>query len=266
MKIRFLLLLSLLLAVPVAHTETDPLVSLFRFQKRMAEGGNVKAMMKVGEMYENGDGTPRNYDKALQMYRQARANGEPAAEAAIRRVEAKRRRAASHARPSTSATGSATSRAGTTAAQKRNTPKKPHTRNTHKAAQERARREAAARKAAQESARREAAARKAAQERARREAAARKAAQEKARREAAARKAAQEKARREAAARKAAQERARRAATSTASPPAAARATATPESAIPAQTGHDTRGETRKFTSDPCKTRAARFLSTCKKK
>ena len=268
MKTRSLLLLFLLLAIPVTHAETDPLVSLFNFQMRMAEGGNVKAMMKVGEMYENGEGTPRNYDKALEMYRRARAKGESSAEAAIRRVEAKRRRTASHTGAASRATGPASSKAGTTTPQKRSSQKKLRTESSRKAAMEKARREAAARKAAQEKARREAAARKAAKEKARREAAARKAARERARREAAARRAAQQKeqARREAAARKAEQKRARREATGTASPSAAAKAASAPEPATPAETGNDAGGDTKKFSSDPCKTRAARFLSSCKKK
>ena len=264
MKTRFLLLLFLVLAVPVAHAETDPLVSLFNFQLRMAEGGNVKAMMKVGEMYENGEGTPRDYGKALEMYRRARAKGEPTAEAAIRRVEAKRRRAAGRTSPSSGAAGPATSKTRTATPQKRSSQKKPRTESSRKAAQEKARREAAARKAAQEKARREAAAR----EKARREAAARKAAQERARREAEARRAAQrkEQARREAAARKAEAERARRKASGTASSSPASEDDSAPESATPAESGKDTADRPKKFSSDPCKTRAARFLSSCRKK
>jgi len=260
MKTRSLLLLCLLLAVPVAHTETDPLVSLFNFQMRMAEGGNVKAMMKVGEMYENGEGTPRDYDKALEMYRRARAKGEPSADAAIRRVEAKRRRAASRAG---SAASPMTPKAGASTPQKHSTQAKPVTQSSRKAAQERARREAA-----QQKARKEAAARKAAQERARREAAARKAAQEKARREAAARQARQrqEQARREAAARKAEPERVQSRTGGAESTPAASETASTPEPATPARSDSDTGSDTKKFSSDPCKTRAARFLSSCKKK
>ena len=250
MKTRFLLLLFLVLAVPVAHAETDPLVSLFNFQLRMAQGGNVKAMMKVGEMYENGEGTPRDYGKALEMYRRARAKGEPTAEAAIRRVEAKRRRAAGRTSPSSGAAGPATSKTRTATPQKRSSQKKPRTESSRKAAQEKARREAAARKAAQEKARREAAAR----EKARREAAARKAAQRK------------EQARREAAARKAEAERARRKASGTASSSPASEDDSAPESATPAESGKDTADRPKKFSSDPCKTRAARFLSSCRKK
>ncbi len=254
MKTRFLLLLLLVLAVPVARAETDPLVSLFNFQLRMAEGGNVKAMMKVGEMYENGEGTPRNYDKALEMYRRARAKGEANAEAAIRRVEAKRRRAAGRTGAAPRPASPATAGTGATTSQKRGTPKKPVTRSNRTAAQEKARREAAARKAAQEKARREAAARKAAQERARREAEARRAAQRK------------EQARREAAARKAEAERARREAGGTASTSPASEDVSAPEAATPAESGQDAAERPKKFSSDPCKTRAARFLSSCRKK
>jgi len=244
------------LALPPVQAETDPLVSLFNFQLRMAEGGNVKAMMKVGRMYENGEGTPRDYAKALEMYRRAQALGDPGAAAAIRRVEAKRRGKPARAKPP------ARKQAAQPASRVATQPAKARQEAARKAAQEKARREAAARKAAQEKARREAAARRAAQEKARREAAARKAAQEKARREAAARKAAQEKARREAAARRAAQEKADRIASANTASPTADRA---PETrAAPAADAAER--ETKTFSSDPCKTRAARFLSSCKKK
>ena len=185
----FLLLLSL----PAAWAETeDPLVSLFHFQMRMAEGGNVRAMMKVGEMYENGEGTPRDYRRALEMYRKARTAGAAEAEAAIRRVR-ERMRAGTR-----QTSGKKTAPPGNPV---------PPAASARKAAKEKARREAAARRAEQEKAQREAATRK------------------------------------------------------NATAPASS-----PMEDSPNNPAEENPPRARQFSSDPCKTRAARFLESCRKK
>lgn len=66
---------------------TDPMVSLFKFQSQMAAAGNAEAMMKLGEMYEEGVGTKQDLNKALEMYKQAQSKGQKEAAKAIRRVE-----------------------------------------------------------------------------------------------------------------------------------------------------------------------------------
>ena len=60
--------------------------SLFSFQQAMANNGSTTAMMKLGEMYEQGVGTKQDLDKAIEMYRKAKAGGHTGADAAIARV------------------------------------------------------------------------------------------------------------------------------------------------------------------------------------
>ncbi len=183
---RFIYFLLLTACINInAVAADDPMVSLFKFQSQMAKSGNADAMMKLGEMYEQGVGTKQNLDKALEMYRQAQAKGTKGAVAAIKRVE------------KTIKYGSASA--------------------TKAAAQQAARENAMRDKAAREKLARE----KAVRDKAARE----KAAKEKAARE----QAAAEKAAQEEAARKKAEEK-------------------------------------KTFTTDPCDTPAARFMSSCRKK
>jgi len=81
-----ILVLSLLISV-MSYADNDPMVSLFKFQSQMAAQGNVEAIMKLGEMYEQGQGTRRDLNRAIEMYRKAQAQGHADAGKAIRRIE-----------------------------------------------------------------------------------------------------------------------------------------------------------------------------------
>ncbi len=84
------LIITLILSVMMATTAyagSDPMVSLFKFQSQMAAQGNVEAIMKLGEMYEQGQGTRKDLNKALEMYKKAQAQGHNNAANAIRRIE-----------------------------------------------------------------------------------------------------------------------------------------------------------------------------------
>jgi len=80
------LMLSVLMAVTV-YAASDPMVSLFKFQSQMVLQGNVEAIMKLGEMYEQGQGTKKDLNKALEMYKKAQAQGHNGAAKAIHRIE-----------------------------------------------------------------------------------------------------------------------------------------------------------------------------------
>jgi hypothetical protein len=225
MKTFFASLLVLVLAMNVSMAADDPMKSLFMFQQQMAEGGNSAAMMKLGEMYEKGEGTPRNLDKAKEMYQQAKVKGHPKADAALNRLNKQQPRAAQKAQKDKTAQERA---AQQKAAQERAAQQKAA---QQKAAQQKAAQQKAAREqAAKEKAKREALAKQQQEESARR-AAQQKAAQQKA----AQQKLAQQKAAQEAAARKQAKEAAKQ------------------------------QAEKKGFKSDPCQGAAARVMSTCKK-
>jgi len=91
MKRLYAVLLVPLFLINVAYAEADPMVSLFMFQSQMAEQGNVEAIMKLGEMYEEGQGTRLDLDKALEKYREANSKGHKGAEKSIIRVEEKKK-------------------------------------------------------------------------------------------------------------------------------------------------------------------------------
>lgn len=86
MKKRIIFLLFALAITGIVHAGEDPMKSLFEFQQKMVSTGSTTAMMKLGKMYEQGAGTKQNFDKALEMYRRAKAGGYPGADAAIARV------------------------------------------------------------------------------------------------------------------------------------------------------------------------------------
>lgn len=98
MKIQILLLSFALLVTGVSHAADDPVKSLFVFQQTMANKGSTTAMMKLGEMYEQGLGTRQDFDKAIEMYRKAKAGGHTGADAAIARVVRTRQALAEAAR------------------------------------------------------------------------------------------------------------------------------------------------------------------------
>ena len=91
MKILYAVLLTSILLPALAFSADDPMVSLFNFQSKMVKLGSVAAMMKLGEMYEQGQGTNQNWDKALDMYQQAQSEDYPGAKDSIQRVKQKKK-------------------------------------------------------------------------------------------------------------------------------------------------------------------------------
>jgi hypothetical protein len=255
-------LFVLVLAMNVSMAADDPMKSLFMFQQQMAEGGNSAAMMKLGEMYEKGEGTPRNLDKAREMYQQAKAKGHPKADAALNRLNKQQPRSAQKS-------NAAQEQARKEAEAKRQAAERERARQAELERQKSAQQKAAQESAAQQKAAQERAAQqKAAQERA----AQQKAAQERAaQQKAAQQKAAKEKAKREALARQQQEEAARRAAQQKAAQERAAQQKlaqqkAAQEAAARKQTEEDKKQVEKKgFKSDPCQGAAARVMSTCKK-
>lgn len=49
--------------------------SLYQFQLKMAQKGNTDAEFLVGQMNEEGRGTPKNIDQAIVWYKKAAASG-----------------------------------------------------------------------------------------------------------------------------------------------------------------------------------------------
>ena len=84
---RLITILILSLAIATTGYAGDVMVSLFKFQKQMVAQGNVEAIMKLGKMYEQGRGTKKDSNKALEMYKKALAQGHADAAKAIRRIE-----------------------------------------------------------------------------------------------------------------------------------------------------------------------------------
>lgn len=82
-----LFLMLVLSGMMVAHAADDPMKSLFLFQKQMADTGNSSAMMKLGEMYEHGDGIAQSNAKAMKMYEKAKTAGHKGADIAIKRIK-----------------------------------------------------------------------------------------------------------------------------------------------------------------------------------
>ncbi|MFK5913794.1 MAG: hypothetical protein QM484_05425 [Woeseiaceae bacterium] len=82
-----IILIIFMIFSSLVTAEVDPMKSLFIFQQQMADKGRTSAMMKVGEMYERGEGVKQSHGKALEMYKKAQAAGEPKAKGAIRRIQ-----------------------------------------------------------------------------------------------------------------------------------------------------------------------------------
>lgn len=80
------LLFSLAVSSAAYAAGQGPLQSLVNFQQQMVNRGSTLAMMELGKMYEQGTGTKQNLDKALELYRRAKAGGQAGADAAIARV------------------------------------------------------------------------------------------------------------------------------------------------------------------------------------
>ena len=72
-----------------AAAEEDSWSNVYKFQKKMADMGNVKAQYILGEMYEEGRGVKQNANKAITWYTTAQKNGHKKAANSITRVRNK---------------------------------------------------------------------------------------------------------------------------------------------------------------------------------
>jgi len=72
--------------------------SVFAYQKKMADYGNAEAQHKLGEMYEEGHGTEQDFDKALEWYQRAAAQGYAPASKKIDQVRLRKQRAIAEAK------------------------------------------------------------------------------------------------------------------------------------------------------------------------
>lgn len=214
----------------IVQSADDPMKSLFLFQQKMANNGSTAAMMKLGEMYEQGQGTAQDFDMAIKMYEKARNEGHSGAKSAIERVKRTRQEQIEAAR-----------------------------RAKQRAAEQRRQAEEAKRRAEE---RRKAEREREAREQARREALAKKRAQEKARREAEARARAEEAA--QARARAAAEARRKEQLARERKQREQAVVRANAEAAEANNKQEKTEQEDDGFKSDPCKGPAARVMSICK--
>jgi colicin import membrane protein len=234
-----ILLLCLFTAAAGAYAGDDTSKELFEVTQRFAEAGSREGQFKLAEMYEQGRGTPVDLDKARLWYRKAAEGGHEEARRRLDNWDARQEARAQRRREEALAREQAEERARQEAlAAKRRAE-----------AQERARLEAERRanEAREKAAREKAAARKRA-ERERQQAQARREAERRAQAAEQARRAAEQQ--RQAAQRARAQE----AATDAAS-----------DKPVPqAGDGRDKRDKEESFEVDPCKSSAARFMSTCR--
>lgn len=94
-RLRALLLASSLVLLPFTlHAADENLKSLFNFQTRMAAQGNSEAMIKLGEMYEEGLGTDKSDERAREWYQKAHDAGNPDGQHHLEQLEKKRERVA----------------------------------------------------------------------------------------------------------------------------------------------------------------------------
>lgn len=82
-----ILLVALTLASAAIHADDlkAAMTRLFQTQLALANTDSPDAQYFVGEMYENGFGTPRSLDKAFAWYAKAAQNGNAAAATKIKR-------------------------------------------------------------------------------------------------------------------------------------------------------------------------------------
>lgn len=223
-----------LVAAPGAIAADRTMEELFEVAQRFANAGSKEGQFKLAEMYEEGRGTQVDLDKALEWYGKAARGGHAEA---LRRVENWESRQAARAE------------------------KRRQAELERQQAQQQAREKALAAQRAEEERRAridaERRAREAREQEAAREAERqRREAQAQARREAE-RRAAAEKARREAQAAREAQRRATEKAQAAGTPNSAPEPARAPKPAGGADASES-------FEVDPCKTPAARFMSTCR--
>lgn len=79
---------------PPSHAENSNLQSVFKFQTKMAAQGSAEAMIKLGEMCEEGLGTEKSDKNAEQWYLKARDKGHPEAQLHLNKLMQKREREA----------------------------------------------------------------------------------------------------------------------------------------------------------------------------
>ena len=241
MTYRYLILFFLLFMVQLGHAEEDPMKSLFQFQQQMANNGSVEALMKLGRMYEEGQGTPRDLNKAMEMYQKAADRGHEQGSIEVKRIKREQQ---------------ARIRAEIEAKSQRLKQEQAQRQA------EKVRRKNLAKQKAKETARREAIAKQRAKEQARRKAIAKQRAKQQARRDALAKQQAKEQARREAIEKQRAKQQARQAARE--------KATVTTEPAEPTNdsASEDSTQQTKdeRFKADPCQGPAAKLMTICKGK
>ena len=75
--------------LPQPTAAADNLKSLFNFQTKMAAHGSSEAMIKLGEMCEEGLGTERNEERAREWYQRARDKGHPDAQSHLDKLKQK---------------------------------------------------------------------------------------------------------------------------------------------------------------------------------
>lgn len=74
---RILILLLTLVAMPLFAADlADSYVKLFQMQVRLAQSGNASALYSLGEMHEQGMGTPVNIEDAFKWYERAAVKGD----------------------------------------------------------------------------------------------------------------------------------------------------------------------------------------------
>lgn len=74
---RILALLISLVATPLfADDLGDSYIKLFRVQVQLAQSGNASALYSLGEMHEQGMGTPVDFNQAYKWYEKAASKGD----------------------------------------------------------------------------------------------------------------------------------------------------------------------------------------------
>lgn len=229
-----ILLLYLFTAAIGVYAGDDPSKELFEVTQRFAEAGSREGQFKLAEMYEEGRGTPVDLDKARMWYRKAADGGHAEARRRLDDWDARQQARAEKGRQAALAKQQTEERARQEAlAAKRRAEEQEHARIEAERRAKAAREEQAARQRAERE-------RQAAEARARREAEKR---------------AAAEKARRAAELQQAQEAQSRQ---------AAGKAAAGGDSEKPSTDAANDGGKEESFEVDPCKTSAARFMSTCR--
>lgn len=74
---RILILLLTLVTMPLFAADlSDSYAKLFQMQVQLAQSGNASALYSLGEMHEQGMGTPVNIEDAFKWYEKAAVKGD----------------------------------------------------------------------------------------------------------------------------------------------------------------------------------------------